>query len=531
MPMKAKNRQSMVNKAIYGERKGPAPKRRRISRAEREAAKKRRLYLALSIAGIAVLMILAGTLANQYIIKPRAVLAEVNGVDIRRQDYWKYRSYDLMNQISTYNQYAQFVDASQAQQYQQLAQQAQLELQDVWGSTSVDDGTLARMIDDQVYLQGMDDLGLTVTDEDVTAYLDQLFAPAGIEFETATPTETLIPLRAEWATQTAVAAAATPIPASPEAASPEAASPIAASAETASSPVAASPGVASPAAASMEAASPTMAEAVVASPEVASPSAATPEAASPESASPAASPAAAFPEVSATLTGDEARSTAQADFSSFEDTILPSAHMSRSDFVRLIARPQIARQQVAAALDVTVGQTAEQVQASHILVATKDLADELYIQLTEDGADFAELAKKESTDEGTKANGGDLGWFTRGAMVPEFDEAAFSLPAGEISQPVKTQYGYHVIKVNGHEMDRAMTDEQISRQKESVVTAWLEGQREKMRIASPIKPTPTPEAEEFVPPPDAPTPPMASPAASPEASPVASPIAIASPAA
>jgi len=91
----------------------------------------------------------------------------------------------------------------------------------------------------------------------------------------------------------------------------------------------------------------------------------------------------------------------------------------------------------------------EEVQASHILVPDLDTANKVLDELN-NGADFAELAKQYSTDSGTKDKGGDLGWFGHGRMVKEFEDAAFSLKVGEISQPVKTQYGYHIIKVTDH---------------------------------------------------------------------------------
>jgi len=93
--------------------------------------------------------------------------------------------------------------------------------------------------------------------------------------------------------------------------------------------------------------------------------------------------------------------------------------------------------------------TEEQVRASHILVETKEEADAIVKQLKE-GADFAALAKEKSLDTGSAANGGDLDFFGKGAMVPEFEEAAFALKVGDVSEPVKSDYGYHIIKVTDH---------------------------------------------------------------------------------
>ncbi|NLW59234.1 MAG: foldase [Firmicutes bacterium] len=88
----------------------------------------------------------------------------------------------------------------------------------------------------------------------------------------------------------------------------------------------------------------------------------------------------------------------------------------------------------------------EQVKARHILVATEKEAQEIKDKLAK-GEDFAALAKEYSLDDSTKNNGGQLGFFNRGDMTPEFEKAAFSLPVGEVSAPVKTEYGYHLIKV------------------------------------------------------------------------------------
>jgi len=87
----------------------------------------------------------------------------------------------------------------------------------------------------------------------------------------------------------------------------------------------------------------------------------------------------------------------------------------------------------------------KEVRARHILVETEDEAKAVSAELAK-GTDFAELAKQKSKDPGA-AEGGDLGYFTKDQMVPEFSEAAFQLDAGKVSTPVKSQFGWHVIKV------------------------------------------------------------------------------------
>ncbi len=88
----------------------------------------------------------------------------------------------------------------------------------------------------------------------------------------------------------------------------------------------------------------------------------------------------------------------------------------------------------------------EEYRAAHILVKTEDEAKELVTTL-EGGADFSELAKEKSTGP-SGPRGGDLGWFSLGQMVPEFEQAVVALEPGTISTPVKTQFGWHVMKLN-----------------------------------------------------------------------------------
>jgi peptidyl-prolyl cis-trans isomerase C len=110
----------------------------------------------------------------------------------------------------------------------------------------------------------------------------------------------------------------------------------------------------------------------------------------------------------------------------------------------------------------------QEVHARHILVPTEEEAKKVEDELKK-GADFAELAKKESKDPGA-SDGGDLGFFTKEQMVPEFSKVAFALEPGKISDPVKTQFGWHIIKVEEKRARKAPAFDQVKPQIEQFVT-------------------------------------------------------------
>jgi len=110
----------------------------------------------------------------------------------------------------------------------------------------------------------------------------------------------------------------------------------------------------------------------------------------------------------------------------------------------------------------------QEVHARHILVETEDEAKAVEAELKK-GADFAELAKKKSKDPGA-SDGGDLGFFTKEQMVPEFSAVAFALEPGKISDPVKTQFGWHIIKVEEKRNRKAPDFDQVKSQIETYVT-------------------------------------------------------------
>jgi peptidyl-prolyl cis-trans isomerase D len=130
-----------------------------------------------------------------------------------------------------------------------------------------------------------------------------------------------------------------------------------------------------------------------------------------------------------------------------------------------IPAPEVSEAELRAQYDRNLNrfQVEERIQVSHILFMTMDKSEEEIQQIEGQakevlakiraGSDFAELAKQYSEDPGNKDQGGELGWVVRGQMVPNFEQATFALQPGEVSELVKTEYGYHIIKA--HQRDRA----------------------------------------------------------------------------
>jgi len=121
----------------------------------------------------------------------------------------------------------------------------------------------------------------------------------------------------------------------------------------------------------------------------------------------------------------------------------------------------------------------EQVNARHILVETEEEANSLLLQLKEGLTDFAKLAKEKSIGP-SAPSGGDLGFFTRGQMVKEFEDAVFSLEPGEISEVVQTQFGYHIIKCEEKKEEYSPTFEEAKER----ISDTLKYQRENEAISA-----------------------------------------------
>jgi parvulin-like peptidyl-prolyl isomerase len=157
------------------------------------------------------------------------------------------------------------------------------------------------------------------------------------------------------------------------------------------------------------------------------------------------------------------------------------------DVEAMRAKTVVSAQEIERAYNTGIEQytTPEQVRASHILLKTEGKDDavvkakaEEVLKQAKAGADFGELAKKNSEDEQSAKNGGDLDYFGRGRMVPEFDQVAFTLKPGEISDVVTTQFGYHIIKLTEKKDAAPIPLEQVKPQ----VLEFLTNQKKQQRV-------------------------------------------------
>jgi parvulin-like peptidyl-prolyl isomerase len=223
------------------------------------------------------------------------------------------------------------------------------------------------------------------------------------------------------------------------------------------------------------------------------------------------------PAPTATPVSQEAYQTAYQDYLRRLNT---ATGMTESDF-RQMVRQDLLRQKLYEDVTKDTPATAEQVNAQHILVAIRtpaptatptteggptatptaegaptatptpeprDDAQALALiteirQRIDAGEDFAALAKQYSDDPGSKEQGGELGWFARDmGLVKEFEDAAFQLQAGEISQPVKTQFGYHLIKVLERDPARPLEEYFVQQKQAEAWQAWLTQQRDAAQV-------------------------------------------------
>ncbi|UHC14169.1 peptidylprolyl isomerase [Methylobacterium currus] len=184
----------------------------------------------------------------------------------------------------------------------------------------------------------------------------------------------------------------------------------------------------------------------------------------------------------------------------FRDKLLLDEYLERE------AKKAVTPQAERALYDETVKamKPEEEVHARHILVDNEAEAKKIAARL-KGGEDFAKVAAETSKDPGSKAEGGDLGWFTKERMVAPFADAAFKLEAGKISDPVKTQFGWHVIKVEEKRTKPVPSFDEMKEQVEAyltrktqqdIITKLRESAKIEKTAAAPAAPAAAPKADE-----------------------------------
>ncbi len=399
--------------------------KKHIARLERERLQTRIiLYSFVAVLVAVVGLVVYGYLDTKYFQFQRPV-AKVGNVSITVGE-WQARvrmeRTRLINQLTLYEQYSQYFGMDFSQQIQTTTQQ----LND---PTNLGQSVLNEMVDEELIRQDAAKRGITVSEKEIDDAIQASYGyyPNGSPTPTLTPTPVTFPTLSP---ETLKLVTLTPTPGGPTAtAAPETPSPTASAVITGSPEATGSPALTgtpgTPTATSTPAATATPSQ--------------TP------------TPLATWtPMPTSTPEPTSTPYTLQGFQDSYKQGLAKLEAMGLTEQqVRQIYATNILRQKLFDIVTANVPHTQDEVWARHILVADEATALAVRQRLL-NGEDFAKVAAEVSTDTGTKDKGGDLGWFPKGQMVAEFEAAAFSLKVGEISQPVKSQFGYHIIQVLAH---------------------------------------------------------------------------------
>lgn len=427
--------------AKRNKRKVEEPKaetRKDVKLRAKDQEKNRKVLLGAAIAfGLVLLLVIMGAV-SEFVLTPRSAVATIGTTKIETRDYRKrvvFEQANLQNQLFQYQQFEAQFGGGQSLFASQIAQ-----IQGTLASPfSLGLDVLDTMIEEEVLKQKAVELGVSVSDDEVNAAIRE--EVAAIQGEVTIPQATSTAEAQVAATATAALFTPTPLP-------------------------------------TVDASAP--ATVTVEAP-------ATPE-----------------PQPTRALLTD---ASYEAGLQTLESNLQELSGMDLATY-REITRSRLLRAKLSEQIGPTlVTSTEEQVNARHILLRFQEATapegdptpvpegqptpeptpvprtDEETLVLANtirqrivDGEDFAALAAEFSEDPGSAVNGGDLGWFPKGMMVPEFEDVAFSLPVGEVSEPIKTQFGYHLIQVVERDENRAKDASQIAQEEGQAFTTWISEQ-------------------------------------------------------
>jgi len=396
--------------------------KKHLARQQREAKQTRIIIITTIVIGAIVLGLVGYGLINQLIVRPRIPVAKVGDTVIRVNEFEtqvKYSRIQMLNQAYQYfSYYQQFGDFGQ--DFLQAAQGivTQLGQPEQLGSQVLDD-----MINYILIREEAAERGITVSKEEIDQALQEAFG----FFPNGTPT--------------------------PEITITLAATPTLSETQLALVPPTSTPAATELPADELEA---------TATPEVIE------EVEEPEDGS-AGTPT---PEATPTITLTPTPYTTEVFAENIEEfRDFYKAFGFSIDNLRDIIEVELLRDRLVEQITADLDPVKEEVWARHILVETEEEAQDILARLAE-GEEFVKLAATNSLDDSNKDLGGDLGWFDQQRMVPEFADAAFNLEIGEVSEPVQTSFGFHIIQLLGRR-DSQVTPGELDELKAAAFDEWL----------------------------------------------------------
>ncbi len=404
--------------------------RKHLARQERERNQMRIMLIAIIAVAVVIFGIIGFGILDQTVLKNNRAVATVNGDSIsvkQLQTRIRYERWRLVNQyVNLYNTMQAFGADSQFAQYftgQMTSISDQLN-----DTTGLAEQVRESMMEDKIIAQKAKELGITISNEELEKEIQGAFD----YYPQGTPTPTLTPTTFSTPTFSSTLLAyvtLTPIPTETEV--------------------------------------PTQAVEATATPADFSPT--------PEPPTPTVGPTN-TPAPTATITPTPTEYTLEGYQEQYKTAIanLNEVQFSEKD-IRDLFRAQLLRQKVLQALTADMKPEEEQVYARHILVADEATAQTVRERLLA-GESFDALAAELSIDTSNANAGGILGWFGKGVMVKEFEDGVFSLAVGEISQPVQTSFGFHIIQVLDKQ-PKLLTATEFEQAKAAFFTEWLTEQK------------------------------------------------------
>lgn len=391
--------------------------KKHLARQEREQLQRRYLIFG----SIAVLLIVLGVIVygvlDQTVLQANRAVAKVDGQTITLKQFQTRASFDRMQLVNQYNSYLQmsqlFGQDPTTGYFASTLQQIQSQL-NTTDTSQLGTMVLDQLINDDLVAHEAQKMGITVTDQEVDKRIQEFFQyyPNGTPTPAPTGTEVVMPTLNPT---TLAIVTITPTPTEAPTDTPE---------------PSATPG------------GPT----------------ATVEQPTPN--------VTATPAPTATPYTEQGYQTEVKNYS----TEIAKYGITQAD-LRQIFRSDLLRQKMMDKITADVKPEEDQVWARQILLPDQGAA-QAALERIKKGEDFCKVAKEVSTDTSNKDQCGDLGWFGKGKMVAEFETAAFALKVGQISDPVKSSFGFHIIQVLGHEV-RPLTADEISQAKQAEFTKWL----------------------------------------------------------